>query len=72
MAAMPEQKAAKLLARPAQGMHRIETGAHQVPHRLVAGVRHPNRCQLARAMQPRRADRVPSIRRHPVAGFSWD
>jgi hypothetical protein len=29
MAAMPEQKAAKLLARPAQGMHRIETGAPQ-------------------------------------------
>src|SRR6516164_3905526 len=72
MAALAQQKARKLLARPAHGMHRIETGAHQVAHRLMSGVRDPYRRQLARPIQSRQADRIPPIGLHPLAGSLWD
>jgi hypothetical protein len=68
MAAVAQQKARKLLARPAQAMRRIETGAHQIAHRLVPGVRDPYRRQLARPMKPCQAGRIPSIGLDAVAG----
>jgi hypothetical protein len=48
-------------------MHRVQTGAHQIAHCLVPGIRNPHRRQLARPMQPRQTGRVPPIRLDPVA-----
>src|ERR1700737_953990 len=67
MAALPQQKARELLARPAQRMHRVETGAHQIAHRLVPGVRNPHRGQLARPVQSRQTGRIPPIGLDPIA-----
>ena len=67
MAALPQQKARELLARPAQRMHRVETGAHQIAHRLVRSIRNPHRGQLARPVQPRQTGRIPPIRLDPIA-----
>ena len=72
MAAVAQQKARKLLTRPAPGMHRVETGAHQVAHGFASGVRDPYRRQLARPVQTCQAGRIPSIGLHPVAGSPWD
>jgi hypothetical protein len=67
MAALAQQEARELLARSAQRMHRVQTGAHQVAHRLVPGIGNPHRHQLTRSMQPRRTGRIPPIRLDPVA-----
>ena len=67
MAALAQQEAGELLARPAQRMHRVETGAHQIAHRFVPGIGDPYRGQLAGAMQPRQAGRIASIGLDPVA-----
>jgi hypothetical protein len=48
-------------------MHRVKTGAHQIAHRLVLGIRNPHRRQLTRPMQPRQTGRIPPIRLDPVA-----
>jgi hypothetical protein len=68
MAAVAQQKARKLLARPAQCVHRVETGAHQIAHRLVPSVGNPHRRQLAGPVQPRQAGGIPPIRLDPVTG----
>ena len=65
---MTQQEPGELLACPAQGMHRIKTGAHQVADRLMSGVRDPYRRQLTRPIQSRQADRIPLIGLHPLAG----
>ena len=67
MAALAQQKPRELLARSAQRMHRVQTSAHQVAHRLVPGVRNPHRRQLACPMQPRQTGRISPIRLDPVA-----
>src|SRR5467141_3794805 len=67
MAALPQQEPRELLARPAQRMHRVETGAHQIAHRFVPGIRNPYRRQLTRSMQPRQTGCIPPIRLDPVA-----
>jgi hypothetical protein len=72
MAPLAQQEARELLARPAQCMHRIETGAHQIAHRFVPGVRHPYCRQLARPMQPRQTGCIQPIRLEPVARSSRD
>jgi hypothetical protein len=72
MAAVAQQKARKLLARPAQCVHRVETGAHQIAHRLVPSVGNPHRRQLAGPVQPRQAGRIPPVRVDPVSGPLWD
>src|SRR5260370_811047 len=59
MAALAQQKARELLARPAQCMHRIETGAHQGTHRFVPGIWNPYRCQLAGPLQPPQTCGIP-------------
>jgi hypothetical protein len=55
-----------LLARSAQRMHRVETGAHQIAHRLMLGIRNPHRRQLTRPMQPRQTGRIPPIGLNPA------
>jgi hypothetical protein len=67
VAPLAQQEARELLARPAQRMHRIETGAHQIAHRFVPGVRNPYCRQLACPMQPRQTGCIPPIRLDPVA-----
>src|SRR5712691_5499394 len=67
MAPLAQQEPRELLACPAQRMHRIETGAHQVAYRFVSGIRNPYRRQLARSMQPRQTGCIPPIRLDPVA-----
>ena len=67
MAALPQQEPRELLACPAQRMHRIETRAHQIAHRLVPGIRNPHRRQLAGPVQPRQTGRIPPIGLDPVA-----
>ena len=62
-----QQETRELLARPAQRMHRVETGAHQIAHRLVPGIRNPHRGRLARPVQPRQTGRIPPIGLDPVA-----
>ena len=68
MAAVAQQKAGELLAARAQGMYRIETGAHQIAHRLVPGVRDLYRRQLAGPTQSCQAGRIASVGLDPVAG----
>ena len=72
MAPLTQQKSGELLARPAQGTHRIETGAHQIAHRFVPGVRNPHRGQLAGPVQPGQAAGIAAIRLDPVACSLWD
>jgi hypothetical protein len=72
MAAVTQQEARKLLARPAQGMHRVETGAHQVTHRLVSGIGNPYRRQLPCPVQLGEAGGVPPVRLDPIARPLWD
>jgi hypothetical protein len=67
MAPLAQEKPRELLARPAQRMHRVETGAHQIAHRFVPGIRNPYRRQLTGSMQPRQTGCIPSIRLDPVA-----
>jgi hypothetical protein len=57
---------------PAQPMHRIQTGAHQVAHRLMPDIGNPSRRQLARPMQPRQAGRVAPIGLDAIAGTPRD
>jgi len=57
---------------PAQPMHRIQTGAHQVAHRLMPDIGNPCRCQLARPMRPRQAGRVAPIGLDPISGTPSD
>ncbi len=72
MAALPQQEAPKLLACPAQRMHRVATGAHQFAHRLVPGIRNTHRRQLARPMQPCQAGSIPPVGLDPVARSPGD
>src|SRR5216684_8773549 len=67
MAPLAQQEPRELLTRPAQCMHRVETGAHQIAHCFVPGIRNPYRRQLARSMQPRQTGCIPPIRLDPVA-----
>jgi hypothetical protein len=67
MAAVAQQESRELLACPTQRVHRVETGADQITHRLVPGVRNPHRRQFARPVQPRQTGRIPPIRLNPVA-----
>src|SRR5205085_6882002 len=72
MATLAQQEPRELLARPAQCMHRVETGAHQIAHRFVPGVRNPYCRQLARPMQPRQTGGIPPIRLDPIASSPRD
>jgi hypothetical protein len=67
MAALAQQEPGELLPCPPQRPHRIETGPHQVAHRLMPGVGNPHRRQLARPVQLGQAAGVPPIRLDPVA-----
>ena len=61
MAALAQQKSRELLPRPAQRVHRIQTGTHQIAHRLVPGIWNPDsghspaRCSRARLAASRRS-----------------
>lgn len=71
-AAMAQQERKQLLAFAAQifcsGLPRTD----QIAHGLVHDVRHPHCTQLARPMQPRQRDRIPSVRLDPLARALWD
>ena len=64
---MAEQEPAQLLARPAKRAHRRLPGPDQVAHRLVIGIGHPNRRQLAAPVQLGQAQRVASVGLDPIA-----
>ena len=66
MATLAQQKSRKLLAGATQRMY-VETGANQIAHRRVPGVRNPHRRQLPRPVQLGEADGVPPVRLDPIA-----
>ena len=61
-----------MLARLAEHPHGGGSGSDQVAHRLVRRVRHPNRGELARAVQLRQAQRITPVGLHPVARLARD
>src|SRR5579864_8845907 len=60
------------MARPRQLHCRIDPRPHQIAHRLVHGVWHPHRCQLAGAVQNSQSLRVTPVGLDPVARPGWD
>jgi len=56
--AVSQQKPAQLLAAAAHRLHRGQTRTHQIAHRLVRRIRHPDRAQFTRTMQLRQAQRI--------------
>jgi hypothetical protein len=70
--ALAQQKPAERLACPAQAVHRVEPRPHQIAHRPVAAIGNPHRRQLAGAMQPRQARRIPPIGLDPVVDALGD
>jgi transposase len=70
--ALAQQKPAERLACPAQAVHRVEPRPYQIAHRPVAAVGNPHRRQLAGAMQPRQARRIPPIGLDPVVDALGD
>jgi hypothetical protein len=67
MAALAQQEARELLARAAQGPHRVEACPHQVAHRLMPGIGDPHRGQLAGPVQLRQTGCVSPVSLDPVA-----
>ena len=67
---LAQQKAGQLLASLAQSTDGDQTRAHKVADRLVRSIRNPNRGQFARAVQPGKIDRIPTIRLDPIAPAS--
>ena len=67
--AMLEEESLKVLACLAETSHRRRPRPHQVPHGLMGGVRHPDRRQLAGAVQLGQHYRVPAVRLDSVARF---
>jgi hypothetical protein len=64
---MPQQKREKLLASPHELHHSIQPGPHQIPHRLVDLVRHPDGGQPAGTMLNDQLLRIPSVGFDPLA-----
>ena len=67
MAGLAQQEPGKLLACPAQAVHRIKPRPHQIAHRLVLGIRYPHRRQLAGPMQLGQAAGIAPVGLDPVA-----
>src|SRR5215213_9515583 len=65
--AVAEQEGLQLLARAPQLLHRRLAGAHQLAHGLVAGIRDPDRRELAGAVQLGQGQRVPPVGLDPLA-----
>ena len=70
--AVPEEKAQQLLTGSSTSRHRRRPRPHQVAERLVTGIRHPNRRELAGPVQGRQHDRVAPVRLDPLTGFARD
>ena len=68
MAALPQQETRKLLARPAQAVHRVEPRTDKIAHRLVPGIRNPHRRQLARSVELGQAGSISPVGLDPIAG----
>ena len=49
--AVAQQEAGELLTRLTQTANRGQTGAHQIPDRLMGLIRNPDRCQFTGPMQ---------------------
>jgi hypothetical protein len=67
-----QQKTLQVLARLGKHAPGGSPRPHQVTHRLVGGIRHPHRRQLARPVQLRQRGRIATIGLHPVAGTARD
>src|SRR5690349_3200863 len=66
-AAVPQEEGADLALLEADVPHRGRPCPHQVAHRLVGGVRDPDRGQLAGAQEPGQAERAAAVGLDPVA-----
>src|SRR6516165_7458243 len=64
---MAQQEAGQLLTRLAQGAHRRLTRTHQVAHRLMRLIRHPDRGQFTGAVQLGKLGRIPPVSLDPLA-----
>ncbi|GLS35748.1 hypothetical protein GCM10010869_13370 [Mesorhizobium tianshanense] len=64
---MAQKEGEQLLAFTAQIVACSFPGPNQIADSLMDDVRHPHSSQLARSMQPRQRDRVPSVRLDPLA-----
>lgn len=71
-AAVAQQKSLKMLPRLAEHLHRRRSRSDQIAHRLVRGIRHPHRRQLAGTVQFRQHHRVAVVRLHPVVRLYGD
>jgi hypothetical protein len=60
-APVPKQETLKVLAVLLHHVHRRNTGTHQIPHRFVGFIRHPDRRQVAGSMKPRQLQSVATI-----------
>src|SRR5271165_4683094 len=67
-----QQKRAQLLTGHANRLHRRQTGADQVAHRLVCCIRHPNSGQQSAPVQDRQTGGVALVVLRPVAAFTRD
>ena len=64
---MPQEKLAQAVARPQMVFLRGLPRADEVPQRLVGGIGHPHRRQIARPITARQLQCVPPIGFHPIA-----
>ena len=69
---MTKQERQQLLTFLAQIRGRCLARPHEVTHRLVDRIRHPDRRQLAGAKQPRQRHGVTAVGLDPLAGLPWD
>ena len=69
---MPQEKALQVLARLAEHSAGRGPRPDQIAHRLVRGIRHPHRRQLARPVQLGQRGRIATIGLHAIAGPARD
>lgn len=70
--AMAQQEGQQLLALASKVVRRSQATTHQIAHRLVDAVGHPDPRQLTGPKQAGQRHRIPPVGLHPVAGSTWD
>jgi hypothetical protein len=69
---MAQQEFAEAMPGPGTVLEQVGAGAAQVPHRLLGHGRHPNRHQLAGAVQPGQPPAVAAVGLDSITGRSGD
>src|SRR5271157_790264 len=72
MQAKPQKECGDVLALGPVVFGRRIAGSHEIPHRLMTLVWHPDRSQLACPEKLRKIDSIAPIGLHPVAGLRWN